>query len=393
MIEKEIFMKKYDTPSFVFDLNKINLNINKLKKGMNLLPKYHLCYSTKTNPLRNIVLYMESKGLYAECVSKQEYEYLSKLNISCEKIIFNGPIKTEEDLLLAINNNSYINLDSLNEVYFLIDNKEKLKDYERLGLRVNIDLGFNKMIKKIGYKNSRFGFSYEEFDKAINLLKENDIKVTGLHYHINSNYDIVEVYKYIVRNIKILINKYDLRLKNLNFGGGILRSVEDTDFTKYSKIIIEEFKKEKMDISQYEFFFEPGAALVANSGMLYSSIMTEKFINDEKYLTLDISKNYFDITNKFGDWKHYRIFMKNRKKAIVRKQIICGFTCMEGDRIFSLNDQFELKKGDIIVFDKVGAYSICLSSLFINGFPKLYYISNNRIVECIKEKTFSEFWV
>ena len=207
MIEKEIFMKKYDTPSFVFDLNKINLNINKLKKGMNLLPKYHLCYSTKTNPLRNIVLYMESKGLYAECVSKQEYEYISKLNISCEKIIFNGPIKTEEDLLLAINNNSYINLDSLNEVYFLIDNKEKLKDYERLGLRVNIDLGFNKMIKKIGYKNSRFGFSYEEFDKAINLLKENDIKVTGLHYHINSNYDIVEVYKYIVRNIKILINK------------------------------------------------------------------------------------------------------------------------------------------------------------------------------------------
>ena len=296
-------IKKINIPSYIVDLDVIDKNINKLKKGMDLLQHYNLCYSTKTNPLKQIIMFMNSKNIYSECVSVQEYDYLLKIGISGENIVFNGPIKTKETLLKAINNNSYINLDSLTEVQYLVDKKNEIKNYNRLGLRLNINLGYDKMNDRIGYENSRFGFSEKEFSQAIKILNKNNIKVTGLHYHINSNYDIEDTYKYIAKNLKMLIKKYNLQISNINFGGGILRSVENSDFCKYANTIIDEFKKHNLDINKYTLFFEPGAALVASSAQLYSKIMAEKTIDGVKYLTVDISKNYFDITNKFNGWK------------------------------------------------------------------------------------------
>jgi diaminopimelate decarboxylase len=45
---------------------------------------------------------------------------------------------------------------------------------------------------------------------------------------------------------------------------------------------------------------------------------------------------------------------------------------MEHDRIFEIRDQEEILPGDQIIYHKVGAYTMCLSPLFIKWFPDVY---------------------
>ena len=61
-----------------------------------------------------------------------------------------------------------------------------------------------------------------------------------------------------------------------------------------------------------------------------------------------------------------------RERRIVNRQIVAGFTCMERDRLFEIQNGEELQPGDRIVYHKVGAYTMCLSPLFIKWLPDVY---------------------
>ena len=65
----------------------------------------------------------------------------------------------------------------------------------------------------------------------------------------------------------------------------------------------------------------------------------------------------------------------------MEKQVICGFTCMEHDRMFVLESGKELMVDDKIVYHKVGAYTMCLSPLFIKYFPTVILNDNGKITE------------
>ena len=52
---------------------------------------------------------------------------------------------------------------------------------------------------------------------------------------------------------------------------------------------------------------------------------------------------------------------------------------MEHDRLFEVKNGQTLKIGDQIIYDKVGAYTMCLTPLFIKYFPDVYVEENNKL--------------
>ena len=56
------------------------------------------------------------------------------------------------------------------------------------------------------------------------------------------------------------------------------------------------------------------------------------------------------------------------------KQIVAGATCMENDRLATLTDSAELKKGDILSFHFAGAYTMAFNSSFIINPPQVDYL-------------------
>lgn len=64
---------------------------------------------------------------------------------------------------------------------------------------------------------------------------------------------------------------------------------------------------------------------------------------------------------------------------------------MEYDTFFKLEQERELKRGDIVRFDKVGAYTLTFSPLFISWFPTVYIINNGKISIARERWTADEF--
>ena len=81
---------------------------------------------------------------------------------------------------------------------------------------------------------------------------------------------------------------------------------------------------------------------------------------------------------------YFHTFETEGDRSAVHRQIICGYTCMEHDRLFEAVDEPELLPGDRIVYDKVGAYTMCLTPLFIRYFPDVY-VRNNGTVRKVRE--------
>ena len=98
------------------------------------------------------------------------------------KIIFNGPDKTDEQLVTAARNNSLIHIDHFDELYSLIKLSEELHLKPRVAIRVNMDTG-------IYPKWDRFGFNYENgqaWNAITRILNDENLNLVGLHCHIGT---------------------------------------------------------------------------------------------------------------------------------------------------------------------------------------------------------------
>lgn len=73
--------------------------------------------------------------------------------------------------------------------------------------------------------------------------------------------------------------------------------------------------------------------------------------------------------------------MSDTARSILPLQTLVGNTCLEYDSFFTLSNCKELKVGDIVCFDKIGAYTMTLSPLFITWFPSVWQIDESGIRE------------
>jgi len=135
-------LSEYGSPLFLFSERKIRENFKNAKRVFETrYPKVQFAWSYKTNYLNAICNVFHQEGSWAEVVSGFEYEKALKNGVPGQKILFNGPDKTEDDLRLAIKNDSPIHIDHLDELYLLTEIARELKMKPRVAIRVNMDTG------------------------------------------------------------------------------------------------------------------------------------------------------------------------------------------------------------------------------------------------------------
>lgn len=331
-------------------------------------------YSFKTNNLPWIIKYMKKRGLYAEVVSSDEFELAVHLGFPYENIIFNGPVKGKKEFEEALRQNTIINLDSKRELRWL----KECKDIKaKVGLRVNFDLEkICPLETQCGINDGRFGFSYEtgEFEEALNNLKQSGIQLSGIHLHCSSKTRSLNIYKAIAEMTVRIIKQYDLHLEYVDIGGGFFGGVSrkpsfEDYFSSVKKIFGQDRRLDKTNI-----IIEPGMSIVGAAIDYVATVTDVKSTQHNRFIVTDGSRIHIDpLMRKSG--YNYSIVYKNNldnPEVLNEKQTLCGFTCMENDRFFSLDKHRSFKEGDQIIFQKVGAYTIGLSPLFIQFFPDVY---------------------
>ncbi len=109
------------------------------------------------------------------------------------------------------------------------------------------------------------------------------------------------------------------------------------------------------------------------------------------FVYTDASRINLDPLFTKTHYAHYIKYKDAVNRKVLKEQTIVGFTCMERDRLFKLKDAPALNVGDIITYQDVGAYTMCLSPLFIQYYPDVYLLNDGQYQLIRKKWTVSEY--
>lgn len=377
------------TPYYLIHESVLRENIEDFRKALEAYwPCFRIAYSVKTNSLPWVLSYMKGKNILAEVVSAEEYDLAVMCGFSPEEIVYNGPIKTEESLCKAVSQGSFVNLDSEKDLEILCDLSPNC-----VGLRVNMDLS-ERCGEDIDYLDDgfRFGFSYETgaLEAVINRVRRQFGNIPfGLHMHCNSITRGVNVYRSIAAVAAEIIEKYELNIAYIDVGGGFFGGVPGKPTAvDYIKAMKEELEN-TVDCEAVQLIIEPGSALIGSAVDLVTSVLDVKDTKKARIVTTDGSRLHIDpLWKKRG----YLFTANTQGKPYPGRQIICGYTCMDHDRIMIMENQPELAVGDTVVYHKIGAYSMTLGGPFIRYYPEVYVEQDGQISKVRKRMTVADYY-
>jgi diaminopimelate decarboxylase len=176
-------LSKFGSPLFVISEKTIRQTFRDANRAFKTrYPKVQFAWSYKTNYVNAVCHVFHQEGSWAEVVSGFEYQKALQNGVPGSKIIFNGPDKSEAELSQAIENNSLIHIDHLDELYMIKELAANSKKKPRVAIRVNMDTGVYPIW-------DRFGFNYENgqaWDAINKILLNDQMELVGLHCHIGT---------------------------------------------------------------------------------------------------------------------------------------------------------------------------------------------------------------
>lgn len=372
---------KQQTPCYLVDeaLLKNNLTAFQaaLKKHWN---NYGFGYSFKTNPLPWILHYVKEFGCMAEVVSDTEYALAEHIGFAPANIIFNGPIKSHDKFLYAIHHKSIVNIDSKRELMWLKE-ASILYDDIKVGLRVNFDLEAvcpEESLTDGG--GNRFGFNVEN-GALKTVLTEistlSNVRVAGLHMHTNSKTRSLTVFRALSRQVCSLAAEYGLRLDYIDIGGSFfVRKADFGAFDDYVRVIAE-------DLSSYfhpedtALIIEPGSAVISTPVQYLTKVLDVKDTNRDRFVVTDGGRLHIDPFMRKSAYVYEAMdsngaVLDDNIRSPHKKQVVCGFSCMETDRIMIIENKPELLADDYILYDMTGGYTMTFDAFFIEYMPKVF---------------------
>ncbi|WP_371321675.1 diaminopimelate decarboxylase [Robertmurraya korlensis] len=395
----------FGSPLYILNVNKLRENYRKMETAFKKqYPKTLIGYSYKTNYLPYLCKELSKLGAYAEVVSRLEYDLAIKIGENPKRIIFNGPLKSKEDVHYALKNKSKINLDSYYELdfvkeYALINPTEKIK----IGMRVNFDLSKDEESSlQNGYKVSRFGICVENgnLEKAIRELMEfKNIQIVGFHGHFSTRTRSVDTYRKITLELCKLAKKYiPNNVEYIDVGGGMYGELHESfeivtpTFDEYAEAIGTVMNDQFADTHHKPLLIiEPGVSMVANVISFVSKVIEIKTIQNQQFVLVDGSVHNIKPTMHTRNLP-MKILRHKGSKGHKETFNIVGYTCMEKDYLaHNIHDGLP-QRDDYIVFENVGAYTIVFNPPFIKERPCIVAFDSNKIFLTRKSETFKQFF-
>lgn len=388
-------MAQYGSPLFVLSERTMRNNYqNAVRAFTTRYPKVQFAWSYKTNYLNAVCRIFHQEGSWAEVVSGFEYRKALGNGVPGNKIIFNGPEKTNEELGMASNNGSLIHIDHFDELYQLIEMSDKLKEKPRVAIRVNMDTGVYPMW-------DRFGFNYENGQawSALNkIVASGKMELTGLHCHIGTFMLSANAYATAAKKLGDLAWKCKTQLNTaiqyIDLGGGfpstnILRGsfLPGTDAVPSVDEFAEAITKELLLLGFPPaelplLFLESGRVLIDDAGYLLSTVLANKRLSDGRRATiLDAGVNV--MFTSF--WYDHKITPAQDFTQHTEDMALYGPICMNIDVVRQSVNLPLLNRGDRVVIHKVGAYNMTQWMQFIQMRPNVILIDEQGQAHIIRE--------
>jgi len=358
--------KTHGTPLFVIDHEELRKNYALFRKH---LPRVQAYYAVKVNSDPSVVETFYKLGGSFDVASMQEfhtvYRFIEGLppqerqDFIWDKIIYANPIKPTETLQELDRYKPLVTFDNEEEV------KKIAKHAPHAGLALRLRVPNTGSMVEL---SSKFGASPGEAVQLITYAHDHGLTVEGVSFHVGSQCTNPENYIQAIHLSAGIFAEaksrgFDLQL--LDIGGGF-PAAYDASVPKFAELAKKlNYEIDRLFPKSIEILAEPGRFLVASAGSAVSKIIGKAVRNDKLCYYVDDGV-YHTYSGIIFDHCTYR--MKSFKSGSTQLCAVFGPTCDALDTI-SLAEQLpDLKIGDYLYSDKIGAYSAA-SSTYFNGFP------------------------
>ncbi len=402
-----------DTSVVFYDLTFLKKRIEDL---INLFPPNTLhAIAIKSNPLTSILKYIGKLNTGLEAASLPELYLALKTGISPDKIVFDSPVKTFEEIEFALSRGIHINADSLYELKRISTTLKKTNSKSSIGVRINPQVGTGTIsATSVAGEYSKFGVPIKEYRSELLGAFLNYDWLTGVHLHIGSQGIDVEllekgigiVYDFVKEaNEKLNKSGTSKRINIFDIGGGLPVSYQSgkkiIGMNKYKTILHSKYPE--IFSGKFRLITEFGRYIFANTGWAASRVEYVKGSKEINTLMIHLGADMFLRKAYNPEVWHHEISVLdkngNLKKDTVKKTYnIAGPLCFAGDFVAKKVELPEVNEGDFIIIHDTGAYTYGMWSRYNSRqMPKvLGYYNDGENFKLLKERETEadlfEFW-
>ncbi|OGK18328.1 hypothetical protein A3G67_03470 [Candidatus Roizmanbacteria bacterium RIFCSPLOWO2_12_FULL_40_12] len=389
-------VKKHKTPFFLYDKTELIKSIDDFREIFKKhVPSSEIYYAMKANPHEFILKDVVRNGLGIDASSGHELQ--KALKIGAERILFTGPGKTIDELMIALKHNRKVvlNIDSTGEIRKLKSLIKKIKKKLQVGIRISTsDHG----------KWTKFGIPLHELSSIWKDLKKDDfLQPEGIQAHMSWN-ETAEPYKNIISTIaRYLDDHKELKreIKFIDLGGGFLpqkieglhswslvkgqiakiaaEEVGETStltrkhflskaipLSKYASEIGSAIKKHLSDLG-CTYYFEPGR-IICNNAM--HIVLRVEDVKNPHAVIADGGTNMIGW-ERFEE-EYFPVVNITQPSLQEKEVVIYGSLCTPHDIWGYFYHGKKIIEKDILVIPNQGAYTYTYAQNFIKPIPQVF---------------------
>lgn len=370
---KITFLETLDhpTPFFLFSRKQILENLHKFQK---CFPGSSIHYAIKANSEQEVLTILAHADCGFEVASIYELEFLKKIKISPEKIIYGTSVKPASYVKAFFNYGvDRFAFDSLPELEKIASMAPGSKVYVRTIVN---DAG------SVFKFSEKFGTPLDNVVPLLIRAKELKLHPYGISFHVGSQASNPTAWGHALENLNSPLRELKslgIELDVLNLGGGYpCKYASNIEIPTLNEIAEFTLKHYKRLLYQPNLILEPGRGIIADTGILIVSVIARVERRGSTWLFLDAGcyNGLFEAMAYQGSTRYAVTSMRPAGDSGESLFALAGPTGDSPDVITreALLPR-DIEVGDKLVFHNVGAYTLSVISQF-NGFPKpsVYFI-------------------
>jgi diaminopimelate decarboxylase len=372
----------FGTPSYCYSASAIRDSYRRFARALDrhLVGPWSIFYAYKGNASPALCKIIHNEGAGAEVMSMGELRQALALGVPPDSIIFNGIVKTDEELDYAIRSGIAL---------IIIDSDTELDAIERIAsanhakvdvafrVRPDITAGFHSHVST-GHRRTKFGFSKPALKDILRRAAASpSVCVRGIQTHIGSQVpDTREFLKAADVMFQIAVEVRDelgITVDLVDLGGGMGiqgadRSRVSFDFDALAEGVAERAAYYFREDLAPKVCFEPSRSIVGEAAILLGRVISLKDDVGKLFVGTDVGYNSFVRCMLYGAFHDLR----NVKDPCPQEPRICevvGPICESGDVLVSDHPFATPAIGDVIALLDVGAYGYAMASQY-NSRPR-----------------------
>jgi diaminopimelate decarboxylase len=352
--------KKYGSPIYVYDTDKIESQYNRLTAAFSTVKSLKLNYAVKALSNINILKFFKNIGAGLDTVSIQEVQLGLTTGIDPKKIIFTPNGVSLKEIEEVAKMGVQINIDNLSILELFGQKHPEIP----VCIRINphIMAGGNSKIS-VGHIDSKFGISIHQVPHIKRVVENTGMNINGIHMHTGS--DILDIDTFL-RATEILFDvakQFD-DIDFIDFGSGFKVPYKEgdisTDIEQLGLQLSERFNEFCVEYGkEITLMFEPGKFLVSDAGVFLAKVNVVKQTTSTVFAHVDSGFNHLVRPMMYDSYHH--ITNISNPEGRDRYYSVVGYIC-ETDTFGSNRRIAEISEEDVLCFHNAGAYCFSMAS-------------------------------